>query len=165
MANLMLTMLLGGLWHGAGWNFVIWGGLNGAYLALENLTGCPRKFSGWWGSAAGRLWVIGGYFFSLIFFRASTFEDARTVIANISQLRMAMLAPWWESLHYFNQWQVLLLLALAISTHVVHAFGKLRLVFQACPLELRSLFYVVLGFTLLHFYPSGKVSAFIYFQF
>ena len=33
--NLMLTMLLGGLWHGAGWNFVLWGGLHGAYLALE----------------------------------------------------------------------------------------------------------------------------------
>lgn len=34
-ANLMLTMLLGGLWHGASWNFVIWGGLHGAYLAGE----------------------------------------------------------------------------------------------------------------------------------
>lgn len=33
--NLMLTMLLGGLWHGAGWTFVIWGALNGAYLAVE----------------------------------------------------------------------------------------------------------------------------------
>jgi alginate O-acetyltransferase complex protein AlgI len=35
--NLMLTMLLGGLWHGAGWNFVLWGGLHGAYLSLERL--------------------------------------------------------------------------------------------------------------------------------
>jgi D-alanyl-lipoteichoic acid acyltransferase DltB (MBOAT superfamily) len=33
--NLMLTMLLGGLWHGASWNFVLWGGLHGAYLAFE----------------------------------------------------------------------------------------------------------------------------------
>lgn len=33
--NNMLTMLLGGLWHGASWNFVIWGGLNGSYLAIE----------------------------------------------------------------------------------------------------------------------------------
>ena len=33
--NLMLTMLLGGLWHGAGWNFVLWGGLHGAYLSIE----------------------------------------------------------------------------------------------------------------------------------
>ncbi len=33
--NLMLTMLIGGLWHGASWNFVIWGGLHGTYLAAE----------------------------------------------------------------------------------------------------------------------------------
>jgi D-alanyl-lipoteichoic acid acyltransferase DltB (MBOAT superfamily) len=37
--NLMLTMLLGGLWHGAGWNFVIWGGLHGLYLVVHQ---------GWW---------------------------------------------------------------------------------------------------------------------
>ena len=41
--NLMLTMLLGGLWHGANWNFVTWGGLNGAYLAAERALGVGRK--------------------------------------------------------------------------------------------------------------------------
>jgi alginate O-acetyltransferase complex protein AlgI len=35
--NLMITMLLGGLWHGASWNFVLWGGLHGGYLAIERL--------------------------------------------------------------------------------------------------------------------------------
>ncbi|WP_259780884.1 MBOAT family O-acyltransferase [Aestuariispira ectoiniformans] len=35
--NLMITMLLGGLWHGAGWNFVIWGGLHGGYLIINHL--------------------------------------------------------------------------------------------------------------------------------
>lgn len=35
--NLMLTMLLGGLWHGAGWNFVIWGGLHGGFLVIHQL--------------------------------------------------------------------------------------------------------------------------------
>src|ERR1700686_4908004 len=35
--NLMLTMLLGGLWHGAGWNFLIWGGLHGIYLSINHL--------------------------------------------------------------------------------------------------------------------------------
>jgi alginate O-acetyltransferase complex protein AlgI len=35
--NLMLTMLLGGLWHGAGWNFLIWGGLHGLYLCVNRL--------------------------------------------------------------------------------------------------------------------------------
>ena len=34
--NLMVTMLLGGLWHGAGWNFLLWGGLHGAYLCIQH---------------------------------------------------------------------------------------------------------------------------------
>lgn len=34
--NLMITMLLGGLWHGAGWNFIIWGGLHGLYLVINH---------------------------------------------------------------------------------------------------------------------------------
>src|SRR5262249_50405435 len=37
--NLMITMLLGGLWHGAGWNFVIWGGLHGLFLSIERALG------------------------------------------------------------------------------------------------------------------------------
>ena len=40
--NLMLTMLLGGLWHGASWMFVAWGGLHGAYLAIERALRGPR---------------------------------------------------------------------------------------------------------------------------
>ncbi|HEY9116113.1 MAG TPA: MBOAT family O-acyltransferase [Bacteroidales bacterium] len=41
--NLMLTMLLGGLWHGASWNFVVWGGLHGIYLAVHKLMIGQRK--------------------------------------------------------------------------------------------------------------------------
>jgi alginate O-acetyltransferase complex protein AlgI len=44
--NLVLTMLLGGLWHGAGWTFIIWGGLHGLYLALHQA----------WRSFLGRHW-------------------------------------------------------------------------------------------------------------
>src|SRR4051794_2040526 len=44
--NLLVTMLLGGLWHGAGWNFIIWGGLHGFYLGINHL------WRGWRGDAA-----------------------------------------------------------------------------------------------------------------
>jgi D-alanyl-lipoteichoic acid acyltransferase DltB (MBOAT superfamily) len=40
--NLMVTMLLGGLWHGAGWTFVIWGGLHGLYLVANHLLRTAR---------------------------------------------------------------------------------------------------------------------------
>jgi D-alanyl-lipoteichoic acid acyltransferase DltB (MBOAT superfamily) len=50
-ANLMLTMLLGGLWHGAGWTFVLWGGLHGVYLVINHgwrrMTGSDGTSSGW----------------------------------------------------------------------------------------------------------------------
>ncbi len=48
--NLMITMLLGGLWHGAAWGFVLWGGLHGLYLAVERWFTTERKdASGWSG--------------------------------------------------------------------------------------------------------------------
>lgn len=50
LVNLMLTMLLGGLWHGAGWNFVLWGGLHGLLLVLHRL----------WVALRGRFWRRAG---------------------------------------------------------------------------------------------------------
>lgn len=49
--NLMLTMLIGGLWHGAAWTFVVWGGLHGGLLALERMLGIGKDHSG---AAPGR---------------------------------------------------------------------------------------------------------------
>ncbi|MDI3294244.1 MBOAT family O-acyltransferase [Janthinobacterium tructae] len=66
--NLMLTMLLGGLWHGAGWTFVIWGGLHGLYLVLQQAW--QRAFgaarSHWWAGVLTFLAVV----LAWIFFRA-----------------------------------------------------------------------------------------------
>ena len=45
--NLMATMLLGGLWHGAGWNFVLWGGLHGFYLVMNHGWQAVREQLGW----------------------------------------------------------------------------------------------------------------------
>lgn len=84
--HLMITMLLGGLWHGASWKFVAWGGFHGAILALE------RASSGWRGAFFKFPWfrVIGGIFtfhlvaFCWIFFRAASFEKAGMVITSIA---------------------------------------------------------------------------------
>ncbi len=76
-ANLMITMLLGGLWHGASWNFVIWGGWHGLLLAIERMLGIehPR----WWRIPLTLVLVLNGW----VFFRAATFIDARFVIENL----------------------------------------------------------------------------------
>ncbi|PLY40761.1 membrane-bound O-acyltransferase family protein [Janthinobacterium sp. ROICE36] len=70
--NLMLTMLLGGLWHGAGWTFVIWGGLHGLYLVLQQAwqrffgAARARWWPGWWSTFLTFLAVM----LAWIFFRA-----------------------------------------------------------------------------------------------
>jgi D-alanyl-lipoteichoic acid acyltransferase DltB (MBOAT superfamily) len=65
--NLMLTMLLGGLWHGASWNFVIWGGLNGIGILI---------FKGWRSlKNLKRLWITLSFFlFSLLLFSLFPFS-------------------------------------------------------------------------------------------
>ncbi len=70
--NLMLTMLLGGLWHGAGWTFVIWGGLHGLYLvqqqAWQRVFGAARAYRWlhWWPGVLTFLAVM----LAWVFFRA-----------------------------------------------------------------------------------------------
>jgi alginate O-acetyltransferase complex protein AlgI len=86
--NMLATMLIGGLWHGASWNFVIWGGLHGAFLSVNHLW---REFRARRGIAAsgltGNLWQWGGWLLTLacvmhawILFRAETFGGAGTIL-------------------------------------------------------------------------------------
>jgi D-alanyl-lipoteichoic acid acyltransferase DltB (MBOAT superfamily) len=85
--NLMITMLLGGLWHGANWTFVIWGGIHGGWLALERQF--KRRFpsaisvGGQWPTASK--WVKRILVFHLvgiawIFFRAGSVGDALSML-------------------------------------------------------------------------------------
>jgi D-alanyl-lipoteichoic acid acyltransferase DltB (MBOAT superfamily) len=85
--NLMLTMLLGGLWHGAGWNFVIWGGLNGGLLALERVRGAGDDPVEW--NVSGVLRAVMTFHLVClcwIFFRAPTFSDASALLSNLASL-------------------------------------------------------------------------------
>src|SRR3984885_5550827 len=84
--NLLLTMLLGGLWHGAGWNFLIWGGLHGIYLCINHL------WRAWRGDdarasmpAKGFCWAV--TFFAVViawvFFRAKTAAGAWQMLGSL----------------------------------------------------------------------------------
>jgi D-alanyl-lipoteichoic acid acyltransferase DltB (MBOAT superfamily) len=84
--NLMVTMLLGGLWHGAAWNFVIWGGLHGIYLCINHL------WQRWRGGAITRSpaaklasWAV--TFFAVViawvFFRAKTAAGAWQMLGSL----------------------------------------------------------------------------------
>jgi len=84
--NLMLTMLIGGLWHGASWNFVIWGGIHGVYLLGERVV---RRFvpSRPWHDTAGARGGLMALTFLLtcitwVFFRAKELSGATSLLAS-----------------------------------------------------------------------------------
>ncbi len=85
--NLMLTMLLGGLWHGAAWTFVIWGGFHGLLLAFERATGLGKaweerthgRFVFW----ARQIVTFHLVCFAWVIFRAESFGDLSTYVTRM----------------------------------------------------------------------------------
>ncbi|MDP3937110.1 MAG: MBOAT family O-acyltransferase [Deltaproteobacteria bacterium] len=83
LVNLMLTMLLGGLWHGAAWNFVIWGGFHGLLLVAHRLLAAGRRRAERplrWSDALRIVLLFHAVCLLWIFFRANTFADASAVL-------------------------------------------------------------------------------------
>lgn len=81
--NLLLTMLLGGLWHGAGWTFILWGFLHGSYLCINHAWRQSKitlpKFIGW-------LLTMGAVIVSWVFFRANTLADGIAILKTMAGL-------------------------------------------------------------------------------
>lgn len=90
--NLMATMLIGGLWHGASWTFVVWGGLHGLYLAIERLLEpwWPRlgRLTGRAGRAAGMILTFAAVCYTWVFFRARSFDEAFQLVSAMSGRRV-----------------------------------------------------------------------------
>ena len=90
--NLMLTMLLGGLWHGANWTFVVWGGLHGVYLSIHKMFLGDKKikdsytYSGLNSFIVYCVKIIFTHFlvlFTWLFFRAKTFSEAWYILTRL----------------------------------------------------------------------------------
>jgi alginate O-acetyltransferase complex protein AlgI len=89
--NLMITMLLGGLWHGANWTFVIWGGLHGFYLIInhlyihkiKSLTISSNKQSNIAVILFNRMITFGAIIFAWIFFRAESIDGSINILKSI----------------------------------------------------------------------------------
>lgn len=90
--NLFLTMLLGGLWHGADWTFVFWGGLNGLALCADKMAG-ERKKRGVF-RVIGILLTFCFITFTWIFFRADSFAGAWAMIRGLFTLQNGIKQPF-----------------------------------------------------------------------
>ena len=163
--NLMLTMLLGGLWHGASWNFVVWGLLHGGALAVLRFVQRRRTAAGQGpllgAHPLGRLaaGVVTFHFVCLawVFFRARTFEDAWAVLDRI-------VAFEWGTTNLGGL--VLGTLLVAWVTHLCprSLFDAVSRRFMALPAWGQA-FVLVAGLQGLGQLAGTEVVPFIYFQF
>jgi D-alanyl-lipoteichoic acid acyltransferase DltB (MBOAT superfamily) len=76
--NLLLTMLLGGLWHGSSWNFIIWGGIHGLFLSFEKFTFSKLKINTF--NAFGFLYTFIVVLIAWVFFRAVDLNTAINIL-------------------------------------------------------------------------------------
>lgn len=158
LVNLMITMLLGGLWHGANWTFVAWGGVNGLALCIEKFF--KLRFSKIIKVLATFMFIS----FTWIFFRAETFSDAWKIIKGIFTLQNGIRQPF--------MWSFIALGLLIISevVAILKAYHeKVNEVRGFCPiLDLNTIvglttFFTFLGL-ILGFAFTGE-NPFVYFQF
>jgi alginate O-acetyltransferase complex protein AlgI len=179
-ANLAITMLLGGLWHGASWNFVIWGGLHGVALALHKWfagalqASIPKPIRAVLGWATTYAFVC----MCWIFFRAESLASAMYIVRKIVGLE-----PGGASWTYAP---LFLLLPLVIAAHIVgrltehrptpaHAapsddgtpshvarFGWIEMHFRP---GFATAFVLTFWVIALYLFAPLRTSPFIYFQF
>ena len=158
--NLLIVMLLGGLWHGAHWNFVFWGGLHGLGLAVHKLYTdtfwTNERQSGPVLRAVN--WLITAVFICVtwVFFRAASFPQAVLILRKMFWLTLPVGTEWMQT-------STLVALPFLVLAHALGSrFGatyRLRLTTFA---GMFVLFFVLLG---LIFLAPTSSSPFIYFQF
>ncbi|MAX78718.1 MAG: membrane-bound O-acyltransferase family protein [Crocinitomicaceae bacterium] len=161
--NLFLTMLLGGLWHGASWKFVLWGALHGTWLVIERLLKpVLEKIPVAFRKVPGILYTFHLVCFAWIFFRASSFELAVAFIQSMFGTFDLALAKEVVTAYPY----VFGLLGLGFVLHAIplktdaaiqRLFGKLPLPVMA--VVLAAIIIVVIQLS------SSQVVPFIYFQF
>lgn len=163
--NLMLTMLLGGLWHGASWQFVIWGGLNGLGLIVYKYWRRISPFKD------NKTWAVRFYAIFLTFnfitvtriwFRAQTMEAANNIMHQItSAFNFAQIGE--VILAYKNIFAVMLI-AMIIHWLPVKTKDAYKSIFINSP-EWMKVATVIIAVFLIWQVRTADLQAFIYFQF
>lgn len=163
--NLMITMTLGGLWHGASWTFVVWGILHGLYLVIHRsfatlcktrprLDGCLQSVPG---TVCRMAMTFAAVCVGWVFFRATTFTIAATFLRRLVIPHDGLVAP----LHYRSFWYTVAVVALC---HVLGQRAWWKRLSERLPAPMLGFGYaMVLSLALVLAPDSGK--AFIYFQF
>jgi alginate O-acetyltransferase complex protein AlgI len=160
-AALMGTMLLGGLWHGANWTFVVWGGLHGLYLSVERWLRARFK-----GFTPGRATMLGLALLTFllvnitwVFFRAKTFAGAGVVLKGMAGMQVKP-APM---IAYGPMIIAMVIVSAIFGTHLSMRNTTLEAVVERTPSVAIAGIWTVLLFAVI--VEQGQGSAFIYFAF
>jgi D-alanyl-lipoteichoic acid acyltransferase DltB (MBOAT superfamily) len=163
--NLLVTMLLGGFWHGSSWLFIIWGGLNGLGLVVHKLWQkiSPFKDSSSFFVKGVMVFITLAFIsFTRIFFRSDSLDTVSLIFDRITNHFGAALT--------FNIIQgYALVFSVILIGYLIHWIPetikeKYRLKFAELPLPVMSLVAVVFVFCIYQM-VSGEMQPFIYFQF
>jgi len=161
-ANLMITMLLGGLWHGASWTFVMWGALHGLYLIGHRMwAALPLPFlqrlraAPWWTWIA-RILMFHAVCIGWVYFRSPTFALAREVFHQLLSRGAITMATW----------PVMLCLCLGILGQYIPRFLRrdLEALMSRTPMFVNGA-ALALGVYVIELLGPTGVAPFIYFQF
>ncbi|MCM1291792.1 MAG: MBOAT family protein [Prevotella sp.] len=162
--NNFLTMLIGGLWHGAAWKFVFWGAMHGIGLALHKaFKPVLNKIPDTW-YVKSISWLITFIFVSLlwVFFRAADFSDSILIIRNI-------FVDWqWNQLPQFFTYRMTwcIMMLVIICMHIVPQrwTDRLQIRFIKSPWIVKLLIFLIVVQLVIE-YMTEEVAPFIYFQF
>ena len=159
----MITMLLGGLWHGASWNFVIWGALHGAasrgdpHVAARAQASRSLTTRAWASVSSGPSSTFQFVCVAWVFFRAPTFGHATLLLGRIARLTggTANVSP-----------RVVLVLAAGLLLHGVPAgwADRLRERFVRTPAVAQGVLLAAAAYAL-HLAAGAKTEPFVYGQF
>jgi alginate O-acetyltransferase complex protein AlgI len=168
--NLMVTMLLGGLWHGASWTFVVWGGLHGLYLSVHKLMldrrSDPAKLKRhvWWKYPMTFIKVILTFHLvalTWIFFRAGSFKLAWAYLKGILTWQAVTTI---EPMHWFGG-RITILLCMLLIIETVQYWAKDQTVLLRLNWARQGAVYAVLIIAILVLGGVYAEIPFIYFQF
>lgn len=172
--NLMLTMVIGGLWHGASWNFLIWGGLNGAglvvYKAWKKIS--PYEKSNFFLVNAWKIFFTFVFIsFTRLFFRAGDIKNSGGGMETVNRMWKQISTGWswgWENYWtlFTGYWKIWLVFTLGIIIHWLPVGIKdwYRSTFANSPMVAKVLAVVVIVFVVYQSITAG-LQTFIYFQF
>lgn len=162
--NLFLTMLIGGLWHGADWTFVIWGAIHGGALVIERFLTGARPVPAGPGAVVRWFITFNVVCFGWVFFNAGLtgggFSVAKDVLTQ-------MVTGWGTPSRLVNGGVLLLIAVVLASQFVPEGLGRrlVRDLSAANPLTQTALIGVGLGATMIACYHWGSTADFIYFSF